>query len=269
MRTLCLLMLFCAIGCRRDTCEKQVDEPKAVKDRSPIVLPKDPKTIVISLDYQNMWQNWGGKRRLNTDPFLMIQADGSVTAHEQFGTGKTTTSKITPEELHELLQFAIQDNNFFAFDADKVKASIEAQTPDKIFDATATIIRIKTAEKEHEASYYAVDHFVKWSKELRKFEAVQRRLDQLLNKVNADGETAMKNSLKLANEQLERQFLQGQFAELPVLSKDDVQAINLKENDRSYVSFFRKSKDILVEVETPMKGEPKVIVTVSPNPAPK
>ena len=90
------------------------DDPKA------IALPKDPKAVVLSYD-----PGAGGFIRKGPPPYLKIQADGNVTVTSLFD-GSTKETKLTPDQLQELLRFVIKDNDFFMIKADRINDDIAA-----------------------------------------------------------------------------------------------------------------------------------------------
>ena len=232
------------------------------QDKAPIELPKDPTTPVITLDFQG-----GGILRKNQEPHLVIRADGTVTVGDPYGVGSRIETRIPVAEVQALLRFAIRDQHFFDFDDAKVKAAIAEIQKKKgiatrVTGASSTIVRIKTAVKEHEAKYYAlstVANQYKEVKELGQLLAVEQRLSRVKNEAIAGGSAEVVKLLTLANEHLRKEFPDAQ-----PLTPSDLQSARWQGEDTLIVSFFRRGAqpDLFVAstVTRPAKGEVKVFV---------
>src|SRR6185369_17183007 len=92
---------------------------KAEDAKPPIVLPKDPKAVVLSYD-----PGAGGFIRKGPPPHLKIQADGQVTV-TNLVDGTKKESKLTPKQLDELLGFVIQEKDFFKVTAARINEGIK------------------------------------------------------------------------------------------------------------------------------------------------
>jgi len=124
-----------------------------------IVLPKDPKAVVLSYD-----PGAGGFIRKGAPPYLKILADGQVTVTSVFD-GSQKEAKLTSKQLEELLQFVVNDKGFFNVTAAKIAAGIKEAAGNGPFIAVtgAGIAKI-TAEangKKHEASYRGAAAFLR------------------------------------------------------------------------------------------------------------
>lgn len=134
-------------------------------DRVTHTLPTDSGAIVIQ------WQTIGGLSGNNDNTAaLTIYADGKTIVGARFSQGKILESRLTPEQIQQLLSFAIDDNDFFGFDARVVEEAVNAaveqrratsQEGDAIavplgspyIDAGTTIILIAADGKQHEVRY--------------------------------------------------------------------------------------------------------------------
>ena len=82
------------------------EDPKAgVDTKAGIVLPKDPKAVVLSFD-----PGAGGFIRKGAAPYLAIQADGTVTV-VNLHTGDKKEGKLTAKQVEDLVRFAAADSD--------------------------------------------------------------------------------------------------------------------------------------------------------------
>ena len=134
-------------------------------DRVIHTLPTNSDAIVIQ------WRTIGGLSGYNDSTAdLTIYADGKTTVGPRFSQGKIVESRLTPEQIQQLLSFAIDDNDFFGFDSRAVEETVNAiveqrlatsQEGDAIavplgppyIDAGTTIILIAADSKQHEVRY--------------------------------------------------------------------------------------------------------------------
>lgn len=161
-------------------------------------LPTDSGAIVIQ------WGTIGGLSGYNdsmTD--LTIYADGKTTVGSRFSQGEIVESSLTPEQIQQLLSFAIDDNDFFAFDARAVEEAVNAavekrratsQEGDVIavplgppyIDAGTTIILIAADSKQHEVRYqglfFAAQDFPE-IEALQQLRAIELKLLSLAKKI--------------------------------------------------------------------------------------
>jgi hypothetical protein len=232
------------------------------QDKPAIELPKDPTTPVITFDYFG-----GGIKRQNDEPLLIIRADGTVNVGNPYGVGKSVTTKIRIAEVRELLRYAIQEQHLLDFDQDKVKAAVademkKAGTGIAVGGGSTTIIRIKTAAKEHEARYYAPAAFAQQYKNIKalgELVAVEQRLQRVVHEAVAGGPDEITKALALVNERLKKDY-----PDARPLTAADLQAARWQGQDTLIVSFFRRGAqpDLFVAgtVTRPAKGDPTVFV---------
>jgi RNA polymerase sigma factor (sigma-70 family) len=234
----------------------------AEKDR-PIALPKDPKAPVIVLDYMG-----GGIRRQSDEPILEIRADGTLLLGNPFGTGKKAETKLSPQEVQDLLRYILRSNDFLNITEGKITAAIQANDKGPfvaVTGASILIVRVHADGKEHQVKYYAAGTMAGLHpkvKELAQLVAIEKRLDQVCKVVTAGGKEAVAAALKLANERLHKDY-----PKAPVLTDEDLsQAI--ARQDTLVLTFLRQrisaDKDpatyVRVTIEKPAKGETKVTV---------
>lgn len=128
-------------------------------------LPANSDAIVIQ------WRTIGGLSGYNDSTAdLTIYADGKTIVGSRLSQGKIIESWLIPEQIQQLLSFAIDDNDFFGFDARAVEEAVNAimeqrratsQEGDAIavplgppyIDAGTTIILIAADSKKYEVRY--------------------------------------------------------------------------------------------------------------------
>ncbi len=172
-------------------------------------LPRDPKAVVITLDHQG-----GGMKRADPEPVLAIHADGSVVVGNPFAIGKRVEAKIPVAEVQALLRYIVQEQHFFDFDEAKAKAAIADEVKKKgmgigVGGASTTVIRVKTAAKEHEAKYYGLAAFAQHYKDIKaltQLAAVERRLQRVMYESLAGGPNTIAKLLAVANERLKKDY---------------------------------------------------------------
>ena len=158
---------------------KKVDDPKP-----PIVFPEDPQTVVLSYD-----PGAGGFIRKGEAPYLKIQADGAVTVTDMVD-GSKKESKLTPEELEELVRFVIEEKDFFNITETKIADEIKAATGNGPFiaigGAGTAVISVEANDQKHEVSYRGAAAYLQAypkAKLLGKFVAVEKRLSDFAESV--------------------------------------------------------------------------------------
>ena len=158
--------------------------PKGGDAKPPIVLPKDPKALVLTFD-----PGAGGFVRKGPAPYLKIQADGAMTVTSLFD-GSKKESKLTAQQLQELLRFVIQENDFFNVTAAKMDAAIKDAAGKGPFIAVGgagtSVIRVQANGKKHEVSFRGASAYLRAypkARPLAQFAAVEKRLSELAGKV--------------------------------------------------------------------------------------
>ena len=95
-----------------------------MSDRAPrlIRLPRDGMAAVITMEIR------GGYAAVSLDkrPRLTVFADGKVRVIDGSDFGPIE-SKISPDELQDLLRFAIDEQNFFDFDSEAAQRDLDAE----------------------------------------------------------------------------------------------------------------------------------------------
>jgi hypothetical protein len=232
------------------------------QDKVPIELPGDATTAVITFDHIG-----GGILRKDKEPQLIIRANGAVVIGDPYGLGKRVETKIPVAQLQALLRFIVQEQHFFDFDEAKVKAAIQEEMKKKgvgiaVGGGSTTVIRIKTAAKEHEARYYALGTFAKQYKDIKalaQLEAVEQRLTRVVNESVAGGPEEIAKLLALVNDRLKKEY-----PDAPPLTAAELQSARWQGQDTLIVRFFRGGDQpgtfVSGQVTRPAKGEPKLFV---------
>jgi hypothetical protein len=154
---------------------------KKSDDKKPaIVLPKDPKAVVITYD-----PGAGGFIRKGEAPYLKIQADGQVTV-TNLHDGTKKEGKLTAKELDELLRFVIQDKDFSTITAAKIDEGIKDAAGKGPFiaigGAGTSVIMVENDGKKHEVSYRGASAYLRTYPKvdvLARFVAIEKRLSDL------------------------------------------------------------------------------------------
>ncbi len=167
-----LIAAVLAAGAASWAQDKKADEPK------PIVLPKDPKAVVLSYD-----PGAGGFIRKGEAPYLKIQGDGSVTV-TNLHDGAKKEAKLTAKELDDLLRFVIVDKKFFDLTEKKIQAAINeaaAKGPFIAIGGAGTAkITVEANGKKHEVSFRGASAYLQAypkAEVLPLFVAVEKRLN--------------------------------------------------------------------------------------------
>src|SRR5437660_760972 len=106
MRPVNLWAILLFVAAVFGVCDVPAGDKKA-DPKAAIVLPKDPKAVVLSYD-----PGAGGFIRKGEPPYLKIQADGQVTMTSLVDGSKKET-KLRADQVQDLLRFVIKDNDFF------------------------------------------------------------------------------------------------------------------------------------------------------------
>jgi hypothetical protein len=182
---------------------------------TPIPLPADPSTVIVTLDWHGYWQDLNRK---NPQPDLMIRADGSISVADPRGIWPDIQGRLSAAELQDFLRFIVRDQDFFALDAPDIRRKVELEAArtnsgTTISDAGEPVIRVKTAENDKEIRYYALDFYAMRYpadrfpslKALGQLHAVQARLQRLTEEVRGGGKDAINRALADANAYLRRE----------------------------------------------------------------
>jgi len=227
-------------------------------DREGIELPRDPKAVVIRLEYK------GGFRFPTKVPPLEIRRDGSVRIAV---ADKAVEGKISEAELTELLRFAVVEHRFFEFDADDVAAEIRkaAKDPDLIVeDAATTEITIATRDRRATKAWHALGFAARQHREiaaLQDLAAIERRLGNVVQIIQAGGTDAAKELLENANGHLQREH-----PVVALMKLTDLVRFTPWTNGGKDALFEREEQErvVRVTVAVPPAGEPHVTVEFAP-----
>jgi len=171
-----LLTAFVALGLADD---KKPDDKKPA-----IVLPRDPKAVVLTFD-----PGAGGFVRKGEAPQLKIQADGQVTVVSPHD-GTKKEGKLTAQELDELLRFVVQDKDFYSLTTAKIDAGIQDAAGKGPFIAVGgagtSTITVENDGKKHEVKYRGASAYLRTYPKvepLARYVAVEKRLSDLAQSV--------------------------------------------------------------------------------------
>lgn len=236
-------------------------------------LPSDPEALVISFDQHSGFT----LPRKSATPILSIQADGTVLMPDVYGTSRDIKGKISQEELQAILRLAIEDNKFFSHDNAKIKKRIDEiektrQIP-KIADAPVSAFEIRLADRNHEASQYALGFAVTAYpeiEELKRLTKFQERLRRLMNETRVGGQKGVEKLLEAANAELKKQYpdlkpfdssnFRGSY-----FQRDGVLSVTISRNGMT--SEGKPDGTFTVAVmKVPEKGEPEVTLRVKTKP---
>jgi hypothetical protein len=201
-----------------------------------IQLPQDTKAAVITMDLAGGF----GPRRKDNRPALTILADGTVQVVDRSGVVPAIENKLSSEELQDLLRFAINEHHFFDFDQAKAEREAAAQEEKtgysfSVFDVATTMVRIRTAERDHNAQFYALDEYARAYPEVKVLThllAVVVRLRRLLYEVKAGGQEGVAAALNLGNE-----YLKTAYPRIPPLRREDFLYVTQYSLDRRTLVF--------------------------------
>jgi tyrosine-protein phosphatase YwqE len=190
------LSLLSAIGYAEDSRPPTEAPAAGTKTHA---LPADATATVILFDYRG-----GMLEPQNDDPLMVIRADGSVTLGDRYRKNARIETRITKDDLHALLQLAIDTNDFFKINAAEIEQSIDAKVnreneklaaqgvvmvgPSAICDAATTVVRIHADGKDHEVQLYALDiksRFLQNDERLTRLQNIVTRLSELNRKLRA------------------------------------------------------------------------------------
>jgi hypothetical protein len=128
---------------------------------------------------------------------LAVRADGrvEVQALSPVGTETPARGQLAAEELQDLLRFVVHDQEFFAFNArlvdrDLRRAYLYDGLLDSPNDRVTTRVRVRTAEREHDAKWHQLASaalLFPEAERLHQLVRVERRLRNILMVLMAGG----------------------------------------------------------------------------------
>ena len=224
-------------------------------------LPVDPSTPIITMKYV------GGVTELprqNVYPSLIIRSDGSVTIADPLGRSKPIEASISAEEVQDLLRFSIHDQEFMEFTNGNALQDIAVQTAQcgrsvrAKEDGGTTIIRIRTADLDHEASFNSLEFFAgayPGIKSLGQLWTIEKRLNLFMEEVKAGGRDAVTTAAEQASTFAKQQ------KEAVTFQVEDLQRTVMIAEGRQRMEFLHKRDDgtsISVNVENNPGATPTI-----------
>jgi hypothetical protein len=142
-----------------------------------IVVPKDPKAIVLTYD-----PGAGGFIRKGAAPYLKVQANGDVVVVNPHD-GVKKEAKLPAMKLEELLRFVIKENEFFNLTEAKIQDAIKAAAGKGPFiaigGAGTSVISVQANGRKHEVQFRGAAAYLQAypkTKLLEQFVAIEKRL---------------------------------------------------------------------------------------------
>jgi len=244
----------------------------AEEEQSVYRLPMEPKSLVISYDEQNGFT----LPRQNDAPLLSILADGTVQMPDAFGEARDVTGKISKDELQALLRFIIEENKFFDYDEEKVKAKMEEAQKQReipqIADAPDSVFEIRIADKKHSVRHYALGEAGEYKEidELQQLRAIQQRLNKLMSETRVGGKAGIEKLLKLANAELNKQH-----PDIKPLTTENFAGSYIPQDGKTSATFSRMGTNddgkadgtfVVAVLQIPENGDPQVTIRVKTKP---
>jgi hypothetical protein len=221
---------------------------------------------------------------------LFSQAPQDLTRHAEGRAGaggadpdpgppksKALEGRLSARELEDLLRFALHEQEFFAFDPAAVKAAIRDKYPSDgtvsdPTDATTTVVRIRTADQNHEVRWARLGKTV-WDfpevERLLQLSAVVRRLSQVYYVLVAGGPEHVESVVEKMNELALPHYRL--YPDAPRLTAADLSVVTPSaDGSRMRFSFYRgQDKNVCnpqfgVTLDVPQEGEPTIVSVIPP-----
>ncbi len=171
--------LVLATGIPKEELAPASGDPRAVPKAAPI----------MTLDYR------GGLTppRKNQDPYFMLYADRTVIVNDPFGPKPRVETKLAVKEVDDLLTFAIKEHGFFRIDTEQLKKAIDKEKHAKklpiVMDLGSTVIRVRTAERDHEVRCYGLFWYAERLPNLESLQhlrAIEQRLTLVMRRLRGE-----------------------------------------------------------------------------------
>lgn len=202
------------------------------------VLPDDPKTPVIVLEYKGGFTS----PRKSDEPSLQVLAGGGVILDDPLGIRKRVETTIPPERVQELLRYALDEQKLDQFDPQKIREEIESKQGrglrPRVADAPTTEVRITADNRTIVASWYALDVDARRYPDvpgLVGLSNLQRKLEALRREIYAGGQEGIQKALALVNE-----ALKAKYPDVPPLEERDLQSAWQMASGETVITFYRR-----------------------------
>jgi len=221
-------------------------------------LPEDRSAVVLSLDYQG---GFAPPRRAQ-GPYVEVLADGTLRVPDRTGAGRDGKELLTPEELQELLRFAIETHRIVEFDAERAREELSrAGDLPQIADAPDTVVALALPRHRVVARFNGLEFFATEAPQvtdLARLYAVSQKLRWWMHVVQAGGRERVRELAKIASEHLARAA-----PEAAPLAIDELSSVLVHEGS-STVYFERNAQGVRTRVvlEVPAQGEVEVSVQI-------
>lgn len=173
------------------------DQPKTPATK-PHMLPEDGNAVIITYDHSG-----GMILRRNTEPVLVVHADGTLHAGNPYAAAKGCDGKLTPEELQSLLQDILDVQQFAKIENDDLKLPSRVM----VTDATTVSIAITLppeVDKTIRVHAPRVDPNAPADAPQARFAAIQHRLEQVVQTTLLGGSAELAKILKATNLEMKK-----------------------------------------------------------------
>jgi len=201
----------------------------------PIKIGGGPKDIVLAWDAAR-----SDLPRTKEGPSLQVRGDGSLSVTDPHGAGQPIEAKLSADQLQDLLQFVVREQGIREIDSAKLEKEIRTARakdglPPEGSGVFSMSMRVKVEGKEHEVRCVDLAANAERGPLAKKLAAIHGRFERLRAWAYAGGAKGLEASLKVANEQLHRDF-----PEAPLLTADDLQSALQRTNGSAQVLLERR-----------------------------
>lgn len=173
-------------------------------------LPADPQAVVLRLTLTDIDGN-------KPDSELTILADGRVRGMHydvRLESVIPLEDRLNPQELQDLMQFAVHDQKVFSLNTQATSKKIKAEyqfdgdlrAPT---DSLLTSLEVQTADQKHQLCWSQLSSTEAWFHEVpevRRLMALYRRLRHQLTLMQAGGEAKTVHVVRAVNEKLKKTY---------------------------------------------------------------
>jgi hypothetical protein len=212
------------------------------QDQTLIPLPTNKSTSIVVMDFRGGY----GPPRKNQGPVLTIQADGNATVVDPTGERATTKYMLSPAEVQDLLRFIVLEQHFFEINQTEISRAMEEEerktgVSRTVFDASTTVIQVKTADREQELRFNALGTWANRYPTIQRLQQlfnVKKRLGRLIEEFRPGVRETIAVALATANETMKREH-----PDQPELTLNDFLNTGGETSGLQSTQFFRVHAD--------------------------